>query len=148
MSTYAPDATQACGPWASCTASRRIPSESALPTFWWTRLKSWQRYLPESPIDVLEQALSKYKGHAKSAKLRYTLADEYKRLPTRMNPDRSGPAHGFTAKELRKLRSLKDPHGIQKFLDDAPYHLADTACSPRRVLAEKTAHCLHCAIFA
>ena len=54
----------------------------------------------------------------------------------------------FTASELRKLRSLKDPHGIQKFLDDAPYHLADTAWSPRRVLAEHTAHCHEGAIFA
>jgi len=49
---------------------------------------------------------------------------------------------GFTPSELRKLRSMKGPHGIQKFLDDAPYHLADTAWSPRRVLAEQTAHCL------
>src|ERR1039457_542385 len=55
---------------------------------------------------------------------------------------------GFTPSELRKLRSMKDPHGIQKFLDDAPYHLADTAWSPRRVLAEQTAHCLEGAIFA
>ena len=55
---------------------------------------------------------------------------------------------GFTASELRKLRSMKDPYGIQKFLDDAPYHLADTAWSPRRVLAEQTAHCLEGAIFA
>jgi hypothetical protein len=51
----------------------------------------------------------------------------------------SGPLGSFTPSELRKLRSLKDPYGIQKFLDDAPYHLADTAWSPRRVLAEKTA---------
>ena len=43
---------------------------------------------------------------------------------------------GFTPKELRKLRSLKDPHGIQKLLDAMPYHLADTAWSPRKVLAE------------
>lgn len=55
---------------------------------------------------------------------------------------------GFTPKELRKLRSLKDPHGIQRFLDDMPYHLADTAWSPRRVLAEETSHCLEGAIFA
>ena len=54
----------------------------------------------------------------------------------------------FTASELRKLRSMKDAYGIQKFLDDAPYHLADTAWSPRRVLAEQTAHCLEGAIFA
>lgn len=57
-------------------------------------------------------------------------------------------AAGFTPSELRKLRSMKTPYGIQKFLDDAPYHLADTAWSPRRVLAEKTAHCLEGAIFA
>ena len=55
---------------------------------------------------------------------------------------------GFTGKELLKLRSMRDPHGIQRFLDDAPYHLADTAWSPRRVLAEQTAHCLEGAIFA
>ncbi len=56
--------------------------------------------------------------------------------------------NGFSPSELRKLRSLKHPYGIQKFLDDAPYHLADTAWSPRRVLAEQTAHCLEGAIFA
>jgi hypothetical protein len=54
---------------------------------------------------------------------------------------------GFTPKELRKLRSLKDPHGIQRFLDDMPYHLADTAWSPRLVLREQTSHCLEGAIF-
>src|SRR6202045_3373870 len=60
----------------------------------------------------------------------------------------SASMDNFTASELRKLRSMKDPHGIQKFLDVAPYHLADTAWSPRRVLAEQTAHCLEGAIFA
>ena len=54
----------------------------------------------------------------------------------------------FTPAELRKLRSLKDPHGIQRFLDDMPYHLADTAWSPRVVLRENTSHCLEGAIFA
>jgi hypothetical protein len=57
-------------------------------------------------------------------------------------------ANAFTASELRKLRSMKNPHGIQRFLDDAPYHLGGTAWSPRRVLAEQTAHCLEGAIFA
>lgn len=56
--------------------------------------------------------------------------------------------HGFTAKELRKLRSLKDPHGIQKFLDAMPYHLADTAWSPRVVLRENSSHCFEGAMFA
>ena len=55
---------------------------------------------------------------------------------------------GFSGTELRKLRSLRSPYGIQRYLDDLPYHLADTAWSPRRVLLEKTAHCLEGAIFA
>lgn len=55
---------------------------------------------------------------------------------------------GFTPAELRKLRSFKEPHGIQRFMDDLPYHLEDTAWSPRRVLREGTAHCLEGALFA
>ncbi len=55
---------------------------------------------------------------------------------------------GFTPAETRKLRSMKDPYGIQRYLDDLPYHLADTAWSPRRVLREQTAHCMEGAIFA
>jgi hypothetical protein len=54
----------------------------------------------------------------------------------------------FTPAELRKLRSLKDPHGIQQFLDAQPYHLADSAWSPRRVLREDTSHCFEGALFA
>ncbi len=53
----------------------------------------------------------------------------------------------FTGTELRKLRSLKDPYGIQRFLDAQPYHLADTAWSPRRVLHENTSHCFEGALF-
>jgi hypothetical protein len=55
---------------------------------------------------------------------------------------------GFEPSELRALRALKTPVGIQRFLDDIPYHLAGTAWSPRKVLREKTAHCLEGAIFA
>ena len=58
------------------------------------------------------------------------------------------PLADFTPTELRKLRSFKEPYGIQRFLDDMPYHLADTAWSPRRVLRERTSHCLEGAIFA
>lgn len=50
--------------------------------------------------------------------------------------------------ELRVLRALKSPAGIQRFLDDMPYHLAGTAWSPRNVLRGKTAHCLEGATFA
>ena len=60
-----------------------------------------------------------------------------------MNPDH----FGFTNKELRKLRSLRDPYGIQRFLDDMSYHLEDSAWSPRKVLAEGSSHCLEGAIF-
>jgi hypothetical protein len=55
---------------------------------------------------------------------------------------------GLTAPELRTLRSLKTPHGIQRALNDMPYHLADTAWSPRRVLRENTSHCYEGALFA
>ena len=65
-----------------------------------------------------------------------------------MTANHSGPAHGFSGKELRKLHSMKNPYGIQKALDDMPYHLEDTAWSPRKVLAEQSSHCLEGAIFA
>lgn len=54
----------------------------------------------------------------------------------------------FTPRELGKLRSLKNPHGIQRFLDNMPYHVANTAWSPRRVLLENTSHCFEGAILA
>jgi hypothetical protein len=55
---------------------------------------------------------------------------------------------GFSPAELRKLRSLKTPHGIQRLIEDMPYHVADTAWSPRRVLRENTSHCYEGALFA
>jgi len=57
------------------------------------------------------------------------------------------PDFGLTARELRAFNALRTPEGVQKFLDSIPYHLADTAWSPRRVLHERTAHCLEGAIF-
>src|SRR5215469_11248160 len=58
-------------------------------------------------------------------------------------------SHGaFTPGELRKLRSLKDPYGIQCQLYSQTYHLTDTAWSPRRVLHEHTSHCFEGALFA
>lgn len=59
-----------------------------------------------------------------------------------------GTTTAFTRRELRTLRALRSPYGIQRFLDDLPYHLATTAWSPRRILRERTAHCLEGAIFA
>ena len=57
-------------------------------------------------------------------------------------------SHGdWTPAEVRKLRSLKDPYGIQRYLDSQPYHLQDTAWSPRRVLRENTSHCYEGALF-
>jgi hypothetical protein len=53
----------------------------------------------------------------------------------------------FTSQELRTIRALKTPHGIQKLIDQMPYHLAGTSWSPRMVLRERTCHCLEGAIF-
>src|SRR6266540_6310268 len=70
-------------------------------------------------------------------------------LRSALNSNLMNNSHsGFTPTELRKLHSLKDPHGIQSFLDDQPYHLADTAWSPRQVLRENTSHCFEGATFA
>jgi hypothetical protein len=56
--------------------------------------------------------------------------------------------YGFSPSEIRRLRALKTPQLIQRFLEDMPYHHAKTAWSPRVVLREGTAHCLEGAIFA
>jgi len=61
---------------------------------------------------------------------------------------RTAATWGFTPAELRSLRALRTPWGVQRALEAMPYHLASTAWSPRRVLAEGTAHCLEGAIFA
>src|SRR5437762_13673210 len=55
---------------------------------------------------------------------------------------------GFTPSELRTLRALKTPAGIQKFHDELPYNLGYTARSHRRVLHDRTASCLEGGIFA
>jgi hypothetical protein len=55
---------------------------------------------------------------------------------------------GFTLSELRQLRALKTPAGIQKFLDALPYNLSYTARSPKKVLHDRTASCLEGGIFA
>ncbi len=65
-----------------------------------------------------------------------------------MPASRSSDPTGFTPRELRALRALGSPVGIQRALDAMPYHLAGTAWSPRRVLRERTAHRLEGAVFA
>ena len=54
----------------------------------------------------------------------------------------------FSPGELRTLKSLDTPWKIQKFLNNLPYHLEDTAFSPRLVLRHRTAHCFEGAVFA
>jgi hypothetical protein len=56
--------------------------------------------------------------------------------------------YGFSPRELRRLRTLRTPQLIQRFLDSLPYHHGNSAWSPRRVLREGAAHCLEGAIFA
>jgi hypothetical protein len=54
---------------------------------------------------------------------------------------------GFTRTELRTLRALKTPAGVQRFLDELPYNLSYTARSPQKVLRDRTASCLEGGIF-
>jgi hypothetical protein len=56
--------------------------------------------------------------------------------------------NGWTPREQRALLVLGTPVGIQRALEAMPYHVAATAWSPRRVLRERTAHCLEGAVFA
>jgi hypothetical protein len=56
-------------------------------------------------------------------------------------------SYDFTPAEVRAIRAMKDPNGVQKFLNSLPYHLAPTCWSPRKVLRERTVHCLEGAIF-
>lgn len=61
---------------------------------------------------------------------------------------RRNSSFGLAGSELRKLRTLKTPLGVQKLLDDLPYNLSYTARSPRKVLHDRTASCLEGGIFA
>jgi hypothetical protein len=58
------------------------------------------------------------------------------------------PSSGFTRSELRTLRALKTPAGVQRFLDELPYNLSFTARSPQKVFRDRTASCLEGGIFA
>jgi hypothetical protein len=58
------------------------------------------------------------------------------------------PAQGWTREELTTLRRLDTPGRIQAFLDTLAYRAEDAPASPRRVLAERRAHCYDGALFA
>ena len=60
----------------------------------------------------------------------------------------TAPDFGFARAELRTLRALKTPAGIQRFLDELPYNLGYTARSPQRVLHDRTGSCFEGGIFA
>jgi len=82
-------------------------------------------------------------GHAKS------MTTRFKTFARRKSKSRSDArSFGFTSSELRTLRALKSPAGIQRFLDELPYNLSFTARSPQRVLRDRTASCLEGGIFA
>jgi len=56
----------------------------------------------------------------------------------------------FTPAERAVFRSLRSPEMIQRFLDDLAYnkeHGGITCRSPRRVLRDRTAHCMEGALF-
>jgi hypothetical protein len=59
--------------------------------------------------------------------------------------------NGFTPAELRVFQRLRTPAGIQRFLDcDLAYNReldGPTCRSPRRVLRDRTAHCMEGALF-
>lgn len=58
---------------------------------------------------------------------------------------------GFTKAELRVLKRLDTPAKIQKYLDSLPFNMekkGETCMSPRRVLRDRTAHCIEGAMFA
>jgi hypothetical protein len=67
-------------------------------------------------------------------------------MPARRSDPR--PADGWSRAELAALRRLDTPGKIQAFLDGLVYRAEDAPASPRRVLAERRAHCYDGALFA
>jgi hypothetical protein len=67
---------------------------------------------------------------------------------SKVKRQRSRTDPGFLGAEMRKLRALQTPAGVQRFLDELPYNLSYTARSPKQILHERTASCLEGAIFA
>src|SRR5512138_2371005 len=61
---------------------------------------------------------------------------------------RSASADGWTPSERALLRRLSTPARIQAFVDELAYRTEDEPAAPRRVLAERRAHCLDGALLA
>jgi hypothetical protein len=57
-------------------------------------------------------------------------------------------AAAWTRREVAALARLRDPQRIQAFLDSIPYSADPIYRCPRRVLAERKAHCFDGALFA
>ena len=60
------------------------------------------------------------------------------------------PSDTFTAAERAVFRRLRSPEKIQRFLDDLAYNKepdGPTCRSPRRVLRDRTGHCMEGALF-
>src|ERR1700726_1999109 len=67
---------------------------------------------------------------------------------SKKRPTSAAPDFAFTRSELRTLRKLKTPAGVQRFLDELPYNLGYTARSPKKVFRDRTASCFDGGIFA
>ena len=67
---------------------------------------------------------------------------------SKKRPTSAAPDFAFTRSELRTLRALKTPAGVQRFLDELPYNLGYTARSPQKVLHDRTGSCFEGGIFA
>src|SRR5947209_16219909 len=95
-----------------------------------------------NPLSVFPRAVSK-RGILSGCKSARVAGDGQIARSTSSNRD-----FGFPKSELRTLQSLKNPVGVQRFLDELPYNLRYTARSPKNVLRERTASCLEGSIFA
>ena len=61
---------------------------------------------------------------------------------------RSAANTGWTRRERKLLRSFRGPNDVQRFLNRLRYNDRPETKSPRRVIAERTAHCFEGALFA
>ena len=75
---------------------------------------------------------------------------QYSRAPANYATLLPMDPHTFAPAERAVFRRLTTPEKIQRFLDDLAYnkeHDGETCRSPRRVLRDRTAHCMEGALF-